>query len=124
VSVPQLLILMLFGVMKETGIGISSQYSKTPKEFQDVIFDMAVTICDCAKISYLICSTNLEIPTEYPRAREVIHKSFEAPAAALGSEKEKLKVFRQARDEIKDWITQVLWENDARPLICLPGMVS
>ncbi|AKB62312.1 Arsenate reductase [Methanosarcina mazei SarPi] len=87
-------------VMKEIGIDISSQYSKTHKEFQDVIFDMAVTVCDRAKVSCPICSTNLEVPVEYPKAREVIHKSFEDPAATLGSEDEKLKVFRQIRDEI------------------------
>ena len=94
-------------VMKEIGIDISSQYSKTPKEFHDVIFDIAVTVCDRAKVSCPICSTNLEIPTEYPRAREVIHKSFEDPAAVVGSEEEKLKVFRQVRDEIKEWISYV-----------------
>ncbi len=94
-------------VMKEIGIDISSQYSKTPKEFHDVIFDIAVTVCDRAKVSCPICSTNLEIPTEYPRARKVIHKSFEDPAAVAGSEEEKLKVFRQVRDEIKEWISYV-----------------
>lgn len=93
-------------VMKEIGIDISSQYSKTPKEFQDTIFDIAVTVCDRAKVSCPICSTNIEVPTEYPRAREVIHKSFEDPAAAVGSEEEKLKFFRQVRDEIKDWISK------------------
>jgi arsenate reductase len=94
-------------VMKEIGIDISSQYSKTHKEFQDVIFDMAVTVCDRAKVSCPICSTNLEVPAEYPRAREVIQKSFEDPAATLGSEEEKLKIFRQIRDEIKDWIIRI-----------------
>lgn len=93
-------------VMKEIGVDISSQYSKTPKEFQDTIFDIAVTVCDRAKVSCPICSTNLGIPTEFPRAKEVIHKSFEDPAAAMGSEEEKLKIFRQVRDEIKDWISQ------------------
>lgn len=63
-------------VMKEIGVDISNQYSKTPKEFHGIIFDMAVTVCDRAKVSCPICSTNLEIPTEYPRAREVIHKTF------------------------------------------------
>jgi len=93
-------------VMKEIGIDISSQYSKTPKEFQDIIFDMAVTVCDRAKVSCPICSTNFEISAEYPRAREVIHKSFEDPAAVVGSEEEQLRVFRRVRDEIKDWILQ------------------
>jgi arsenate reductase (thioredoxin) len=85
-------------VMKELGIDISSQHSKTPQEFKDIIFDMAVTVCDRAKVACPICSTNLELTTPFPRAREVIHESFEDPAAAVGSEEEKLKVFRRVRD--------------------------
>jgi arsenate reductase (thioredoxin) len=92
--------------MKEIGIDISNQYSKTPQEFQDTIFDVTVTVCDNAKTACPICSTNLELPSKSPRAREVIHKRFEDPAAAVGSEEEKLNVFRQVRDEIKDWISQ------------------
>jgi arsenate reductase (thioredoxin) len=90
--------------MKEIGIDISSQYSKTPQEFQDIIFDLAVTVCNRAKVACPICSTNLELPTKSPKARVVIHKSFEDPAAAVGSKEERLKVFRQVRDKIKDWI--------------------
>ncbi len=93
-------------VMKEIGIDISNHRSKTPQEFQDIIFDLAVTVCDRAKVACPICSTNMELPTRSPRARGVIHKSFEDPAAAVGSEEEQLKVFRQVRDEIKDWILQ------------------
>jgi len=93
-------------VMKEIGIDISSQRSKTPQEFQDTIFDLTVTVCDWAKVACPICSTNMELPTKSTRAREVIHKSFEDPAVAVGSEEEKLKVFRRVRDEIKDWILQ------------------
>ncbi len=55
-------------VMKEIGIDISSQHSKTPQEFQDIIFDMAVTVCDRAKVACPICSTNLELPSQFPRA--------------------------------------------------------
>ena len=92
--------------MKEIGIDISSQYSKTPQEFQDIIFDLAVTVCDRAKVTCPVCSTNLELTTRSPRARGVIHKSFEDPAAAVGSEEERLRVFRRVRDEIRDWILQ------------------
>jgi arsenate reductase len=96
--------------MKEIGIDISSQYSKTPQEFQDTIFDVAVTVCDNAKTACPICSTNLELPSKSPRAKEVIHYSFEDPAAAVGSEEEKLEVFRRVRDEIKDWISKTFGE--------------
>jgi arsenate reductase len=94
-------------VMKEIGIDISGHRSKTPQEFQDIIFDLAVTVCDRAKVACPICSTNLELTTRSPRARVVIHKSFENPAAAVGSEEEQLRVFRRVRDEIKDWILQI-----------------
>lgn len=97
-------------VMKEIGIDISSQRSKTPQEFQDTTFDLAVTVCDRAKVACPICSTNLQLPTRSPRAREVIHRNFEDPAAAVGSEEERLKVFRQVRDEIKDWISRTFGE--------------
>jgi arsenate reductase len=97
-------------VMKEIGIDISTQYSKTPQEFQDTVFDLAVTVCDNAKITCPICSTNLELPTISPRAKEVIHKSFEDPASAAGSKEEQLRVFRRVRDEIRDWILQTFKE--------------
>lgn len=97
-------------VMKEIGIDISGQHSKISQELQDTVFDLAVTVCDRAKQACPICSTNLELPTRSPRAREVIHRSFEDPAAAVGSEEERLKVFRQVRDEIKDWISRTFGE--------------
>jgi arsenate reductase len=93
-------------VMKEIGIDISGQRSKSAEEFQDIIFDHAVTVCDRARQACPICSTELKVPSKSPRAREVIHRSFEDPAAAIGSEEEQLQVFRQVRDEIKDWISQ------------------
>ena len=93
-------------VMKEIGIDISGQRSKSAKEFRDIIFDHAVTVCDRARQACPICSTELKLPSKSPRAREVIHRSFEDPAAAMGSEEEQLQVFRQVRDEIEDWISQ------------------
>ncbi|MCK9565594.1 MAG: arsenate reductase ArsC [Methanothrix sp.] len=91
-------------VMKEIGIDISSQYSKSAEEFYDTIFDLAVTVCDRAKQACPICSTQLELPSKSPKAREVIHKSFEDPAQAGDSEEEQLMVFRRVRDEIREWI--------------------
>ncbi len=92
--------------MLEIGIDISGQRSKSTEEFQDTIFDVAVTVCDRAKQACPICSTQLQLPTKSPRAREVIHRSFEDPALASGSKEEQLDVFRKVRDEIKDWIAR------------------
>jgi arsenate reductase (thioredoxin) len=93
-------------VMKEIGIDISGHRSKTSQEYEGTIFDLAVTVCDRARQSCPICSTRLELPSSSPKAREVIHRSFEDPAAAVGSEEEQLKGFRRVRDEIKDWVAQ------------------
>ena len=95
-------------VMKDIGIDISGQRSKSSQEFRDTIFDLAVTVCDRAKQACPICSTQLELPSKIPRAKEVIHRSFADPAAAVGSEEEQLGAFRQVRDEIKEWISQNL----------------
>jgi arsenate reductase (thioredoxin) len=92
--------------MLEIGIYISAQRSKSAEEFQDTIFDLAATVCDRAKQACPICSTDLLHPGKLPRAREVIHRSFADPAAAVGSEEEQLNVFRRVRDEIKEWISQ------------------
>jgi len=78
--------------MKEIDIDISGQYSKTPQEFQDFIFDLAITVCDNAKAVCPIVITNLERPTKLTKARKVVHHNFKDPAAAMGSEEEKLKV--------------------------------
>lgn len=93
-------------VMKEIGIDISGQRSKASSEFGDTIFDLAVTVCDRARQACPICSTNLELPSSLPKAREVIHRSFEDPAEAVGSEEEQLLAFRRVRDEIAEWIAQ------------------
>jgi arsenate reductase len=93
-------------VMKEIGIDISGQRSKTSSEFGDTIFDLAVTVCDRARQACPICSTRLELPSSLPKAREVIHRSFEDPAGAVGSEEDQLLAFRRVRDEIADWISQ------------------
>ena len=93
-------------VMEEVGIEISGQRSKSAEEFKDIVFDLAVTVCDRAKEACPICSTDVDLPSRAPKAREVVHKSFEDPAVAPGSEEEQLRVFRRVRDEIKTWIVE------------------
>ena len=80
-------------VMAEMGIDISGQRSKSIEEFRGREFDLVVTVCDGAK----------ENCPFFP-GKKVVHKSFEDPALAKGTEEEILKVFRKVRDEIKDWI--------------------
>lgn len=93
-------------VMEEIGIDISGQRSKAASDLEDIVFDVAVTVCDRAKAACPICSTDLDLPSRGPKAREVVHKGFEDPAAASGSEEEEIRAFRRVRDEIRGWIVE------------------
>ena len=62
--------LLAVSVMKEICIDISGQRSKNFEEFRDKIFDLVVTVCDRARQTCTICSTDLDIPTRGPTRRE------------------------------------------------------
>jgi arsenate reductase len=93
-------------VMEEIGIDISGQRSKAASDLDDIVFDVAVTVCDRAKQACPICSIDVDLPSRLPKARKVVHKGFEDPAAVTGSEEEELRAFRRVRDEIKAWIVE------------------
>ena len=79
-------------VMRELGIDISHQVSKSVDEFLGQDFDYVITVCDNA---------NEQCPI-FPSNTKRIHWSFEDPAAAAGDEQARLAVFRRVRDEIFD----------------------
>ncbi len=79
--------------MAEIGIDISKNTSNHVDEYIAVDFDYVFTVCDNAK----------EICPIYPKAKQMIHKSFMDPANARGTEKEQLKVYIQVRDQISDY---------------------
>lgn len=93
-------------VMKEIGIDISGQHSKRMDEYRGILFDLAVTVCDKAKEACPICGISLKAPETAPAAKKAIHKTFRDPAIAEGSEEEQLSIFRQVRDEIRNWIIE------------------
>lgn len=81
-------------VMREIGIDISDHTSKNLDSFLGKAPDLVVTVCDRAR----------ESCPYFPVGKEVIHKGFDDPSAARGTDEEKMRVFRQVRDEIRDWI--------------------
>ena len=85
-------------VMKEIGIDISNQYSKSIRKFNGQSFDYVITVCDKAK----------EACPNFPGDAVKIHWNFEDPALATGTEEERLNVFRRVRDEIKAQILNFL----------------
>lgn len=78
-------------VMKELGIDISEQRSKSVEEFRDVEFDTVITVCDDA-------AENCPL---WLGPGRVSHMSFPDPADASGSEEERLEVFRRVRDGLR-----------------------
>ena len=76
--------------MNEIGIDISRQRSKSIAEFAGQAFDYAITVCDDSR----------EACPYFPGAREQLHWSFDDPAAAEGSDAERVAVYRRVRDEI------------------------
>ena len=79
--------------MDEKGIDLSLHYSKSVDEFAGQQFDTVITVCDNAQ----------EACPVWPGAN-TIHHSFIDPAAAVGSDEERLAVFRRVRDEIEVWM--------------------
>jgi len=58
-------------VMSEIGIDISGYRSKSMKDVQGILFDIAVTVCDDSKIKTAcsICGTTLQIASDRPTAK-------------------------------------------------------
>ena len=80
--------------MKEMGIDISDQRSKCLDEYGETSFDYIVTLCDSAATTCPV----------FPGEGERIHHCFPDPAAATGSEEEKLDMFRKVRNELKQFL--------------------
>jgi arsenate reductase (thioredoxin) len=89
--------------MKELGIDISGQTSKTISSLGDRKFDYAITVCDSANDACPI----------FPGGTRRLHWSFDDPSAATGSDEDRLAVFRRVRDEIRGQIEKFLAEVNA-----------
>jgi arsenate reductase len=90
-------------VMKEIGIDISHQRSKSVDEFIGQPLDFVVTVCDSAK----------ETCPVFPGNVKRLHWSFDDPAAVEGSEEERKAASRRIRNQIHGRIMVFLDGNDA-----------
>ena len=89
--------------MDELGIDISDQESKTLERYLGEPFDYVITVCDDAN----------EACPVFPGARQRLHWSFEDPAQAIGSEEERLQVFRSIRNAIRERVERDLQLEDS-----------
>lgn len=88
-------------VMREAGVDISEQRSKTVKALRNVDFNYVVTVCDNAQ----------EQCPVFPGHAKVIHKSFDDPprmAEASTSDEDAEEHYRRVRDEIRTFVETLL----------------
>lgn len=80
-------------VMAECDIDISSHTPKLVDSLVDQEWDFVITVCSGA---------NKACPVFTGKVKQRMHIGFEDPADATGTEEERLKVYRQIRDEIEE----------------------
>ena len=84
-------------VMREAGVDIAAQRSKTVDEVMGEPFDWVVTVCGHAH----------ETCPVFPGGARVLHRGFDDPPRLAGgarSEEEALAHYRRVRDEIRAFI--------------------
>lgn len=79
-------------VMREVGIDISKQTSKSVDAIEADTIDTVVTLC-----AEEVCPAFLKLPRR-------LHWPLVDPASATGTEAERLQCFRDVRDEITGWM--------------------
>ena len=83
--------------MRESGIDISGHRSKNVSEFENQQFDYVITVCDNARET---------CPVFFGAARR-LHRSFEDPPPPLvGSDEERMAIFRRVRDELRVYLRE------------------
>jgi arsenate reductase (thioredoxin) len=89
-SIPTQVHPLAIKAMAELGIDISGQESKSFAEVADREFDYIITLCGDGDV---ICPS-------FPGAAKRLHWPNPDPAAAKGSEEERLEAFREVRDAL------------------------
>lgn len=84
-------------VMSEAGVDISMHTSKQIDDLSGIDFDYVVTLCDNA-------AANCPV---FEGKTTIIHKPFNNPYFASGTEQEIMAVFRKVRDDIKQFIKTI-----------------
>ena len=87
-------------VMREMGVELDDQASKHVREYMGKLhFGYLITVCSDAEE---------KCPAVFPGISHRLHWSFEDPAAATGSDEERLQKFRDVRDQIdrqiRNWL--------------------
>ena len=93
---------VVVAAMKEIGVDISSNKTKSVSDFLGQEFDYVVTVCD---------ETSAERCPVFPGGTQRLHWGFPDPSSFQGSHEEKLSRTREVRDTIKtrieEWCAEV-----------------
>jgi arsenate reductase len=83
-------------VLAEAGIDASEARSKSVSEYLGQHFDYVVTVCDQAR----------QVCPVFPGVHQSLHWGYEDPAAAVGTEAERLAAFRRVFTQLGERINQ------------------
>lgn len=83
-------------VLDEAGIDASWARSKSVQEYLGQSFDYVITVCDEAR----------QVCPVFPGQHESMHWGYEDPAAAEGTEEERLRVFRRVFTQLGERVAQ------------------
>ena len=89
---------MTLRALAEAGLDASWARSKSVNEFLGQSFDYVITVCDQARQSCPV----------FPGVHESLHWGYEDPAAAEGSDEERLAVFRSVLIGMSERIQQFI----------------
>jgi len=81
--------------MREVEIDISGHRSKNVSEFEGQAFDYLITVCDHARET---------CPVFFGAAKQLHHSFEDPPPPSVGTDEERLAVFRRVRDELRSYL--------------------
>ena len=93
-------------VLAEAGIDASWARSKSVDEYLGQSFDHVVTVCDEAR----------QVCPVFPGVHQSLHWGYEDPAAAEGSEEERLAVFRKVFIQLGERVRQFATVTQRQPV--------
>jgi arsenate reductase len=90
--------------MGEVGVDLAGATPEPVDRYLGEAWDLVVTVCDSAR----------EACPVFPGETETVHVSFPDPAEAVGSDDEKMVVFRRVRDAIRARLLPELRQRTGR----------
>lgn len=101
--------------MRELGMDISGHRSKHVDEFGGQQFDYVITVCDNAKES---------CPVFLGAAKQLHHSFDDPPPLSVGSEEERMAIFRRVRDELRTYLREFACKSSDGMVVFSPRSSS